>query len=147
MITETEKEKNEKKKEYLNSYLPLVRAAKRIAEEIECIRLDKMFPSMSNDGMPRGTNQSDLSSYIVRLEKLNKELIDARYKRIEQYSKIFRDIELLNNEQERQVLTYRYLRGYTWEKICTKMGYSWKQVHRIHAKALCNFEIKKDDIE
>lgn len=147
MVTEQEKQENEAKKEYLNSYMELVKAAKRIAEEIERVRLDKMFPIVVNDGMPHGTNLSDLSDYVARQDKLYSELIRARYKRIEQYTRIFRDIERLDNEQERQVLTYRYLRGYTWEKICTKMGYSWKQIHRIHGRALQNFRIGKDDIE
>ena len=35
----------------------------------------------------------------------------------------------------------RYLRGYTWEQICVKMEYSWKQIHRIHGKALKNFKM------
>ena len=146
-MTEQEKKENEEKKEYLNSYIPLVKAAKRIAEEMERVRMDKMFPGMSSDGMPHGTNISDLSDYIVRVERLQTQLSHARYKRIEQYSKIFRDIELLDDERERQVLTYRYLRGYAWEKICMKMGYSWKQVHRIHGQALRDFKIGKNDIE
>lgn len=147
MVTEQKKQENEVKKEYLNSYAELVKAAKRIAEEIEQVRMDEMLPAISSDGMPHGTNLSDLSDYVVRLDKLHNELMRVRYKKIEQYTRIFRDVERLDNEQERQVLTYRYLRGHTWEKICIKMGYSWKQIHRIHGRALQNFQIGKDDIE
>jgi len=54
---------------------------------------------------------------------------------------IFTDVENLEDETEKAVLTYRYLRGYTWEQICVKMEYSWKQIHRIHGKALKNFKM------
>ena len=42
---------------------------------------------------------------------------------------------------ERMVLRYRYILNYTWEQISEKMGYSTRQVIRIHGEALKNFEI------
>ena len=39
------------KKEYLHSYMSAVKAAKRIEEEIERLRLDKMLPSLIMDDM------------------------------------------------------------------------------------------------
>ena len=138
MESNTKKE-NELKKEYLRSYIPMVKAAKRIEEEIEQLRLDKMFPSMVYDDMPHGNDQKDLSDYMARLDELEKQLIEARYQRITMYSRIFRDIELQEDETEKAVLVYRYLRGYSWEKVCVKMGYEWAQVHRLHARALNNF--------
>lgn len=141
------KEENEKKKEYLRSYIPLVKAAKRLEEELEELRLSTMLPSTNNDGLPGSSDKKDLSDYIVKVDKLMRKIIRTRYKRIEAYSKIFRDVERLDNEKERAVLTYRYLRGYSWEKICIEMNYSWKQVHRIHSNALANFKTEEDDIE
>lgn len=130
---------NELKKEYLRSYIPAVHAAKRIEEEIEQLRLDKMAPSLVMDDMPHAHDQKDLSDYAVKLDELVNKLIKARYERIDLYAEIFADIERLEDESERTVLTYRYLRRYSWEKICVKMGYQWAHVHRIHARALQNF--------
>ena len=146
-MTEQEKAENEKKKEYLKSYLPLVKAAKRLEEELEELRASKMFPSMGCDGMPHGSGGGDMSDYIIKLDAVMSRLIKARYARIERYSDIFTDIERMEDEQEKEVLSYRYLKGYNWEKICDLTGYSWKQMHRIHARALKNFKIGKDDIE
>ena len=106
------------KKEYLHSYMSAVKAAKRIEEEIERLRLDKMLPSLIMDDMPHAHDQKDLSDYMAKMDELEHKLIDARYGRIN-----------------------RYLRGYTWEQICVKMEYSWKQIHRIHGKALKNFKM------
>lgn len=140
-------EDNEAKKEYLKSYMPKQRAAKRIEEEIEELRLDKMLPSMTYDDMPHGSNMSDLSDYMVRLDELISKLIKARHERIDAYSKIFADIEKMEDEKEKDLLTYRYLRGYSWEKVCIVMNYSWKQIHRIHASALKNFKMTLNDTQ
>lgn len=51
------------KKEYLHSYMSAVKAAKRIEEEIERLRLDKMLPSLIMDDMPHAHDQKDLSDY------------------------------------------------------------------------------------
>lgn len=38
--------------------------------------------------------------------------------------------------RERTLLRLHYIEGLTWEEVCVEMAYSWRQVHRIHAKAL-----------
>ena len=38
--------------------------------------------------------------------------------------------------KERTLLRLHYIEGLTWEEVCVEMAYSWRQVHRIHAKAL-----------
>ena len=118
-----------------------VKAAKRIEEEIERLRLDKMLPSLIMDDMPHAHDQKDLSDYMAKMDELEHKLIDARYGRIKLYMQIFADVEKMEDETEKAVLTYRYLRGYTWEQICVKMEYSLKQIHRIHGKALKNFKM------
>ncbi len=62
-------EENEKKKEYLKSYQRAVKRERDILEEIKRLRADKMFPSVVNDGMPKGSSQSDLSDYIAILDE------------------------------------------------------------------------------
>ncbi len=51
---------NELKKEYLRSYTPAVSAARRIEEEIEQLRADKMAPALVMDDMPHAHDQKDL---------------------------------------------------------------------------------------
>ncbi|MBQ3065357.1 MAG: hypothetical protein IJC98_03875 [Clostridia bacterium] len=31
---------------------------------------------------------------------------------------------------------YRYIDGLSWENVCEKMNYSWRQTHRIHSAML-----------
>lgn len=142
-----EAELNEKKKEYLNQYLECVRAVRRIESQIEELRINVMCPSLHVSDMPRANaGQGDLSDYIVKEHRLIDEMIRLRYKRIETYTDIFRRIEMIEKEDERAVLTLRYIRGMKWEEIAVNVHVEWAQVHRIHAKALRNFELPENMI-
>ena len=134
-------EENEKKKEYLKSYRRAVRREKEIEDEIRQLRLDKMFPSIVNDGMPKGTNQSDLSGYAALLDEQISKLIRERYERARIRADIENSIKTMENEDEQRILRLRYIRGLKWENVASEMGYSWKQTHRIHSRALINFKM------
>lgn len=147
MKKELSTETNELKKEYLNQYLECVRAVRRIESQIEELRLSIMCPSMRISDMPTASNtQKDLSDYIVKENTLIDEMIKLRYKRIETYTDIFRRIEMIEKEDERAVLTLRYIKGLKWEEIAVNVHVEWAQVHRIHAKALKNFELPENMI-
>lgn len=134
-------EENEQKKEYLRSYRKALRREERILDEIQELRMNKMFPSVANDGMPRGSEQSDLSDYIVSLDEMIEELKNERLERAKLRQRIESDIRALDNEDEQEVLRLRYIKGLKWEEVAVEMGYSWKQTHRIHSSALQNFKM------
>lgn len=134
-------ENNEAKKEYLRSYQKAVRREQEILDEIQQLRMDKMFPSVVNDGMPKGSKQSDLSEYIVKLDNLIEKLKQERFEKIKLMDDILYHISILENEDEKSVLRLRYIKGVRWEEICGAIGYSWKQTHRIHSRALKKLKI------
>lgn len=128
---------NEKKKLFLKSYLRDKQAVRRIEEQLAELRLSKLSPGMSmGDGMPHGSDMRDLSDYAAKVDELERELIQKRYDRICSFRKVQTAIEELEDETEKDLLTYRYLNRMKWEEIAVKMGYSWKHIHRIHAVAL-----------
>lgn len=140
METEIQKE-NEEKKEYLKSYRRAVKREKDILDEIQRLRSDKMFPSVVNDGMPKGSNQSDLSDYIAILDEQIELLKVERLEKARCYQKIEKQIRQMGNEDEQEVLRLRYITGLKWEEVAARMSYSWKHIHRIHSSALCNFKM------
>lgn len=140
METEIQKE-NEEKKEYLRSYRRAVKREKDILDEIQRLRTDKMFPSVANDGMPKGSNQSDLSDYIAILDEQIELLKVERLEKARCYQKIEKQIKQMENEDEQEVLRLRYITGLKWEEVAARMSYSWKHIHRIHSSALCNFKM------
>ena len=133
-------ESNEVKKEYLKSYQKAVRREQEILDEVQQLRMDKMFPSVVNDGMPKGSKQSDLSEYIVRLDNLIEKLKQERFEKIKLMDDILYHISLLRDEDEQRVLRLRYIKGLKWEEVAVNMNYKWAQMHRIHSRALKNFK-------
>ncbi len=137
-----DQQENEKKKAYLKSYQRAARREKDILEEIQRLRMNKMFPAVVNDGMPKGGHQSDLSEYAALLDEQIGILKKECLKKVRIYSGIEDKIRHMENEDEQRVLRLRYIRGMKWEEVALEMGYSWQHTHRIHAKALINFKMR-----
>ena len=135
------KNENNSKKMYLRSYRKHGKRIKRIEAEIDEIRSMKMYPSMNNDGMPRGSSQSDLSSYAAVLQEREEELYEEGVKQVQAYKDIAYKINKLENQDEKDVMFYRYIKGFDWWKIAQIMDYSERWIYELHGKALKNIEI------
>ena len=132
---------NEKKKIFLKSYQKSVQKEQEILEEIQRLRDDRLFPSTVNDGMPKGSSQSDLSEYAALMDEQIRILKEERLNKARRYTKITNAIKALDNENEQDVLWYRYIKGLKREEVCVKIGYSWQHTHRIHSNALENLKM------
>lgn len=138
----TEKEKNEKKKEYLNRYKNAVRKYNSLQEQEQQLREEMNGPkAIEYTDMPKAHRQSDLSDYMVRLERILDRIANEKNEmqkiQLEIEEKI---IDVMDGEQSR-ILYLRYIQFMKWEDICVEMGYSWRQVHNIHSKALQDLKI------
>ena len=112
-----------KKKEFLNSYQEEKRAVARLEEQLAELTLNALHPSMGNKGEGKAGQilLDDLSDYIAEYDTLMSQIIKAKYKRIKAYQKVQESIEAMENEREKELLTYRYLRGMKWEAIAVAM--------------------------
>lgn len=131
----------EEKKDYLRGYERAVRQMERINERIDEIRSNRIGTGINYDGLPHAHNNSDLSEYAAKIDREIRRYIKARYRRTMICREISDKIERMDNEDEKDVLTYRYIRLMKWEDICVKMKHSWQHVHRIHKRALENFKM------
>lgn len=138
---EQKKTENETKKEYLQSYRDAMIAETQIKEEIDQLRMDKMFPGLIQDGMPHGSGGSDLSAYAAKLDELLIELKDQMDKRIQLRREIVKKIEAMDSETEKAVLRYRYIHMLKWEEIAVKMHYGYRNVLKVHGRALEHFKM------
>lgn len=136
-------EENEIKKNYLRKYQDSLKAMKRIEEYLRELELNEVCPSVSLNGMPTATtyNNKDLSDYAVKKDKLISDLLRARYDRVCIYNDVLKYIESLENEEEKDVLMYRYIKKMQWEDVAKKMSVEWAQIHRIHGRALKNLPL------
>lgn len=132
----------EEKKEYLRGYEKAVRQMKRSELKIQEMRLNIMFPSAANDGMPHALSQNDLSGYMALLDKEEKRYMKYRYERIKKCKEITSRIEQMTDEDEKDILMYRYIKLLKWEDIAVKIAFSRQYMFKIHLRALKNFKMR-----
>lgn len=139
---------NDIKKKYLRRYQQQKATVRKIDAEIEEIReLKECAKAIVNDGMPHGSGKTDLSDYAAELDELERKRSKERYLRVKCFVEIENQIKLLEDEDENNVLVYRYIKGYGWNKIAEEMGYSTRHVTRIHGNALKKIKLPKDVLE
>ena len=130
----------DEKKEYLKSYRKIGRELRSLSEEINQLRLSQIMPGIVSDGLPKSSGGSDLSGYAARLDELERKLREKAAELYKCQTEIEADISAMKDANERTVLRNYYLCGMTWERVAVEMGYSWKQVQRMHGRALMHFE-------
>ena len=78
----------------------------------------------------------DLSDELARIDSLVEKLGTEKESCIESYISIEKQIKEIKNEDENDVLFYRYIKGLRWWEIAEKMDCSERWVHKLHGKAL-----------
>lgn len=122
-------------KEYHWIKLNIAKLEQRI-EELESLAA-KQTTRLKSDADARASNKTNdrLGDIVAEIgdlrEKLNEELARA-YATV---TRIEKAIESLP-DREKYLIRARYIDCHSWEQIAVDMNYSWKQTHRIHAKAL-----------
>jgi len=133
---------NDKKKEYLNSYKILCRKLESLEEQLQSLReVEQSAKIQSITDMPKGNKHTDLSDTMVKIEDVFIKIIKLRAECLERKLDIESSIADVPDGVEADILRKRYLEFKTWEKICVEIGYSWMQTHRLHSKALQNFNM------
>lgn len=138
---------NDYKKRFLWSYQDSKCKVVRLDAQLEELTENKLSIRVSGDGMPHGNEKSDLSGYASKKDEIEREIIRERYQSVQRFISVRKAIEAMDNEKEKNILTYRYLRDYDWDDIARKTGYCLQWVHKIHARALAHFKIPKEAIE
>lgn len=132
---------NAEKIRYLSQYVDLKKSIERLEEQRQELFINKVCPSINYSGTPGSHVKRDLSDYIAGLSEIESKLIKLKSERVQLQSEIVEKIEALEDEAERAVLDYRYIRGLQWEEIAVKMNYSYRNITRIHGRALLNFKM------
>ena len=124
-------------KRKLNSYRDLSAEHRQLSEALARLEALMSAPSGPNlTGMPRSPG---VSNPVERAAFKHIEL-ERRYKaQLERLVTGQAEIENLIEglePTERRLARFRYIDGLTWEDVCDKMNYSWRQTHRIHSRLL-----------
>lgn len=136
---------NREKIKYLKRYVWLDREIDRLLAEAERMRsrLGKLTPTLSD--MPGGGGGSIYKSadiaLIDKIVDIEAEINEKIDQAIDLRMKIQQMVDDIDDEREKLLMQYRYLDGMTFEWIAGEMYYSWKQIHRLHSKALAKINI------
>lgn len=144
MTEEELKDARHRVKRRLYRYLDLKRERDQIAEELRTAEGTATSPSSPNlDGMPRASGYGDAMvgrvSEIISL----RELYERKRDEISDAMLAIEDAIEGLEPVERTLLRYRYIYGMTWEQVSVAMNYSWRQTHKIHARALDKLAIQE----
>ena len=117
------KNENNRKKEYLRGYRSSRRRINRIDDEIiELKELAASVKAIDYSGMPHGSGKEKESC-------------------IETYISIEKQMKEVKNEDENDVLFYRYVKGLRFWEIAEIMGYSEQWIHKLHGRALWHLKL------
>lgn len=135
-------EENERKKEYLLRYQKAKAEVARIDTELQELERITAIKPISYDGMPHSSGGvKDLSAFAVKADQLRHKLIKARYQQIKVFKEIHDHINAIEDDKQKDVLTYYYIKGMSWEEIAVKIGYTYRHTIRIHGYALAALKI------
>ena len=124
-------------KEELKEHYRLVCEIHDLQEEIKELQsLRQSIGAVKFGGAGGGSGNGDaIGSKIAKLNDMLEYYVLKVEERLIQQEKIENELERLP-VTERRLMRYRYIDGLEWKDIMGKMCYSWKQVHRIHGRAL-----------
>ena len=128
-------------KEYLLQYQHIQREIEDIDRRMAQVRLKYAAPSAINySDMPKAHNGNhDLSDYVAKMDELTDYMI-SKYTRLRGIEiDIYMRVDRMENQQERELLRYRYIDGMTWTQVADAMLTTERNVYFIHGRALQHF--------
>lgn len=128
-------------KERLRAYRALKQErdeVRQMIEEIESALYDPKVPRLEPVPGGGGSKPDGITPTDAKIDKRD-ELLALYAEKCAQMDEELLAIEKAIDSmepREKTLLRLHYVKGLTWENVCVEMGYSWRQIHRIHAKAL-----------
>lgn len=128
-------------KEMLMRYQKAKREAKDIEIRLTELRLKYAYPSaIKYSDMPTAHDSNhDLSDYASKLDELEQMLINKYSQCMGIEVDIYKRIDLMENQNERELLRFRYIDDMKWSEIADRLGIVERNVYFIHGRALQHF--------
>ena len=133
-------------KKYLVELQKLDKFIQSGARELEKLRM--LLTSIGGSSFEErfkaeGYVENHLENHIAELVDLENDIKRELGKYTRLRRKVKKAIGLQKDDNERLLLTLRYIENMTWEEISEKMNCSTRHVYRLHKIALKNFRLCK----
>lgn len=128
--------------EYLSQAFRLDQKIQSKLEQVTRLRVLAIKASASIPGEPVSglSEPSPMENAIVKMIDLEHEINADIDGLIDLKREIMGVINSVKQPEYQLLLELRYLSFLTWEVIAEKMNYSYRQIHRLHGKALQSLE-------
>lgn len=132
-------------KEYLREYENLNKEINAlVSEKIRLRALAESIGSSLGGGGNPNKGAAKFEKIIDKMDELETKINNKIDELILRREKINAAIEAVENTTLRSVLRYRYIDGYSFERIAVEMNYSWRHILRLHGDALS--ALKRKDV-
>lgn len=139
------REETKRKRDALFGYLTVTKIKNGILDKIQEERMNEMFQSFQNDGMPHSHNSGDMSDYAARLSELEERLAVATEAQTRIREEIERGCRKLERD-ERECIIKRCVHGMTVEDTAMELGVCKRKAQEISRNAFEHIEIKGEYI-
>ena len=131
-------------KQYLQQISRLDRMIQNKLAEISQLReLAMSVSAVKNEERVQNTPNFDkIGTAYCKIEEMEEKLDKLIDEYVDKKNLIISQIDKIDNETYYEILFARYIEKKTFEKIADEMTYSWRQVIRLHGRALQEFEKK-----
>ena len=133
-----------KTKDYLSQVSRLNKMINNKLSEISQLReLSVSISAIGNDEkVQTSPNFDKIGTTVAKIDEMENNLDKMIDEYLVNRERIIAQIDTMEEESVYQILFSRYIEKKTFEKIATEMKYSWRQIVRLHGKALQQFEKK-----
>ena len=118
----------------INNKLSEISQLRELAMSVSAVKNEERVQTTPNFDKI-GTSYCKIEAMEEKLDKLIDEFVDKK-------NLIISQIDKIENETYYEILFARYIEKKTFEKIADELTYSWRQVIRLHGRALQEFEKK-----
>ena len=129
-------------KSELQEYGAIKREREHLLERLEEMSAMYYPGAQALTGMPAAHSEDNAMERVL-IQKAS--LLESYRQTVDQLERKMREVEeaiASLDSPEREIIRCRYIDCMPWEKVCVKTNYSWRSVHRIHARALRKLEEK-----
>jgi DNA-directed RNA polymerase specialized sigma subunit len=129
-------------KQYLRQVRRLDNTVNAKLEQVEVLRAmtTRMTANLTADKVQESNILDKIPTLICKIVDLENEITNDIDKLIDLKTEVMRKIDSIQNDDYRLLLTLRYLNFKTWEQIAVEMNFDYSWIHRLHAKALIQFD-------
>lgn len=129
-------------KDYLNQISRLNRMINNKLVEIQ--QLKEMSCSISaitnGERVQTSLSPDKIGSSIAKIDEMERNIDGMIDEYVDKKNLIISQIDSIENETYYNILFAKYVERKTFEKIADEMTYSWRQIIRLHGRALQEFE-------